>query len=441
MNNLLPKEIVEKLNLYIIGQHAAKKAVAVALRNRWRKKQISSDELRNEIVPHNIIMIGPTGVGKTEIARRLAKLSKSPFIKVEATKFTEIGYVGRDVDSIIRDLLDIAIKDVRKIMHEKVKIKAFRNAKNKIITQIVGKEANSITKDKYYRKLESGELNTTKIKIQVLEKQFKSTGINNLDNPSFSGNGQMGILNVSDILQKTLGDSKKKLVSMTINEAIKYLTEDELGKLIKEEEIIKNAKKLVEEDGIVFLDEIDKITAGGVQKRNEVNREGVQRDLLPLIEGTIVNTKYGNIKTNYILFIASGAFHTVKPSDLLPEFQGRLPVKVFLNSLNEKDLYRILVEKRNPLPMQYKSLLKVESLELKFNRCGLEEIVKYTIKINNEMEDIGARRLYGILEQIFEDLNFLSKKQLKTKIIINKEFVRKKLSKFLNYKISRDLIL
>lgn len=441
MNNLLPKEIVEKLDLHIIGQRKAKKAVAIALRNRWRKKQISSEELRNEIVPHNIIMVGPTGVGKTEIARRLAKISNSPFIKVEATKFTEIGYVGRDVDSIIRDLLDIALKDVKRNMYKKVRIQAYKNAKNKIITQIVGKEANSATKDKYYKKLENGELNNTKIKIQVLNKQMKPTGMHNFDLPSFSGAAQMGILNVSDILQKTLSDSKKKLVSMTINDAIKYLTEEELEKLINEEEVINKAKKLVEEEGIVFLDEIDKITGGGMQKRNEVNREGVQRDLLPLIEGSLVNTKYGAIKTDYILFIASGAFHSAKPSDLLPEFQGRLPIKVFLNPLNEEDLYRILVEKRNPLPMQYKALFEVENLELQFDRYGLEEIVKYVTRLNNKTEDIGARRLYAVLDKVLEDLNFISKSQKKQKIIINKKFVSRKISYMSNIEFSTSLIL
>lgn len=428
MNNLSPKEIIKKLDDYIIGQHKAKRAVAIALRNRWRRKQIIDKELQDEILPHNIIMVGPTGVGKTEIARRVAKLSKSPFIKIEATKFTEIGYVGKDVDSIIRDLLDIAVKDIRKYIYEKVRPQALLNAKNKIVDQIVGKEANILTKQKYYEKLEKGELNNSKVKIHINEKP-QNQGLHNIDIPSMSG-AQMGIFNVTDILQKTLGEKKKTLKTMNIKSAIQQLTEQELVNLANEEEIINTAKKLVEDQGIVFLDEIDKIAGGAIQKRNEINREGVQRDLLPLIEGTVVNTKYGAIKTKHILFIAAGAFHMSQPSDLLPELQGRLPIKVKMNELNEKDLYKILTEKKNSLPKQYTALLKIENIELQFEQQGLQEIARHAIIINNYTENIGARRLYTILDQILDEINFYDKQEKKETIIINKEFVLKRISTY-----------
>jgi len=434
MTQLTPKQIVAELDRFIVGQNQAKKAVSIALRNRWRRKQVT-DDLRDEIVPHNILMVGPTGVGKTEIARRLAKFSKSPFIKIEATKFTEIGYVGRDVDSIIRDLLDITIKMVREEFNIEVASKAFYEAKLKLVDSLVGKDASEKTKELYFKKLDAKELDDREVEISITESPNQNSQIPTFDIPGMPG-GQMGMLNIGDMLGKTFGTKKQKLIKLKVSEAIKHLIKQETEKLIDEQLIIDKAIKITEEDGIVFLDEIDKIAGGGVNKRNEVNREGVQRDLLPLIEGTIVSTKYGTIKTNHILFIASGAFHLARPSDLLPELQGRLPIRVELSPLSKEDLLRILKEPENSLPKQYCALLKTEGVNLKFTESGLKSIAKYTAQINDEIENIGARRLYTLLEKILEEVSFTAD-EIKSKIItIDSKFVEKNLS---SVNIAEDL--
>ena len=426
MTKLTPKQIVAELDRYIIGQNQAKKAVAVALRNRWRRKQVDNN-LKDEIVPHNILMVGPTGVGKTEIARRLAKLSKSPFIKIEATKFTEIGYVGRDVDSIIRDLLDITIKMVREQLIIEVKSKAFYEAKLKLVDSLVGKDASQTTKELYLKKLDNKELDDREVEISIDESLNKNQQFPTFDVPGMPGS-QMGVLNISEMFGKTFGTKKQKLVKLKVSEAIKHLIKQETEKLIDEQAIIEKAIKITEEDGIVFIDEIDKIAGGGVNKRNDVNREGVQRDLLPLIEGTIINTKYGSIKTNHILFITSGAFHLARPSDLLPELQGRLPIRVELSALSKDDLLKILKEPENSLPEQYYALLKTEDVILKFVESGLKSIAKYAADINDEIENIGARRLYTIFEKILEEVSFTANEIKGKTITIDSKFVEKNLS-------------
>lgn len=426
MTQLTPKQIVAELDRFIVGQIQAKKAVSIALRNRWRRKQVT-DDLRDEIVPHNILMVGPTGVGKTEIARRLAKFSKSPFIKIEATKFTEIGYVGRDVDSIIRDLLDITIKMVREEFNTEVASKAFYEAKLKLVDSLVGKDASEKTKELYFKKLDAKELDDREVEISITQSANQNSQIPKFDIPVMPG-VQMGMLNIGDMLGKTFGAKKQKLIKLKVPEAIKHLIKQETEKLIDEQLILDKAIKITEEDGIVFLDEIDKIAGGGVNKRNEVNREGVQRDLLPLIEGTIVSTKYGAIKTNHILFIASGAFHLTRPSDLLPELQGRLPIRVELCPLSKEDFLRILKEPENSLPKQYCALLKTEGLNLKFVESGLKSIAKYAAQINDEIENIGARRLYTLLEKILEDVSFTADEIKSKTITIDSKFVEKNLS-------------
>ena len=434
MTNFTPKQIVDELNRYVIGQEQAKKAVAIALRNRWRRKQVS-EELRDEIIPHNILMVGPTGVGKTEIARRLAKLSKAPFIKVEATKFTEIGYVGRDVDSIIRDLLDMTIKMVREGFFDEVQGKALQEAKLKLVDSLVGKNASSHTKKLYLEKLNSKELDDKEVEISVNTTTNKQPSIPTFDIPGMPGS-QMGMFNLGDLINKSLGTKSQKLVKLKVSEAIKQLTKQETEKLMDEQAIIDKAMKITEEEGIVFLDEIDKIVGGGVNKRSDVNREGVQRDLLPLIEGTIVSTKYGTIKTNHILFIASGAFHLARPSDLLPELQGRLPVRVELHALTQKDMLRILKEPENSLPKQYCALLETEKVTLKFTETGLGSIAKYATHINNEVENIGARRLYTLFEKILEEVSFTADEKKGKVISIDAKFVEKNLA---SIKIQDDL--
>ena len=434
MSNFTPKQIVDELNRYIIGQERAKKAVAIALRNRWRRKQVS-EELRDEIVPHNILMVGPTGVGKTEIARRLAKLSKAPFIKLEATKFTEIGYVGRDVDSIIRDLLDITIKMVREEFFNEVKSKALQEAKLKLVDSLVGKDASDHTKKLYLEKLNSGKLDDKEVEISINATLNKPQNIPTFDIPGMPG-GQMGMFNLGDLISKTLGAKNQRIVKLKVSEAVQQLTKQETEKLMDEQSIIEKAIKITEEEGIVFLDEIDKIVGGNVNKRSEVNREGVQRDLLPLIEGTIVSTKYGTVKTNHILFIASGAFHLARPSDLLPELQGRLPVRVELHALTQKDLLRILKEPENSLPKQYCALLKTEEVTLKFTESGLNSIAKYATYINNEVENIGARRLYTLFEKFLEEISFTADVKKGKTITIDAKFVEKNLA---SIKIQDDL--
>lgn len=398
---LTPKQIVDELNRYIVGQNEAKKSVAIALRNRYRRKLVESP-LREEIVPKNILMIGPTGVGKTEVARRLAKLANAPFIKVEATKFTEVGYVGRDVDSIIRDLVEVAIKSIKNEMKKDVLEKAEKYAKKRILKSLVGETAVDETKEKFSQMLDKGELNDREIEIEMLDSS--SAMSTSFDIPG----GQVGMINLSEMLGKAMGNEKTKKARMTVEDAMKALVEEESNKMIDEDKVIKNAMKSVENDGIVFIDEIDKICARGGNKGSgsDVSREGVQRDLLPLVEGTAIATKYGIVKTDHVLFIASGAFHVTKPSDLLPELQGRFPIRVQLKPLTEEDLVRILCEPEASLIKQYVALIGVENVKLNFTDEGTREIAKVAHKVNGEVENIGARRLHTMLEKILEDVSF-----------------------------------
>ena len=420
---LTPKQIVSELDRHIVGQDNAKKAVAIALRNRWRRKQVPFP-LRDEIMPKNILMIGSTGVGKTEIARRLAKLAHSPFIKVEATKFTEVGYVGRDVDSIIRDLLDTAILMLRKKMHKEVLDKASINAKTRIIDALVGVNAGEETREKFTRLFDQAALDEREIDIEVQE--APSSSFNAMDIPGMPG-GQMGVLNLSEMLGKAMGGPRLKLRKMQVRTAYELVLNEESDKLIDEEKIIKESIDMVENDGIVFLDEIDKITARQNAK-GDVSREGVQRDLLPLIEGTTVSTKHGPVKTDYILFIASGAFHLSKPSDLLPELQGRLPIRVELNPLTKADMIRILTEPEGNLIKQYIALMETEKLELSFSKEAIDKIADLATDINREVENIGARRLHTILEKLLEEVSFNASEQANQKIIIDADYVMKNLS-------------
>lgn len=429
---LTPKQIVAELDRHIIGQNNAKKAVAIALRNRWRRKRVA-DNLKEEIVPKNILMVGPTGVGKTEIARRLAKLANSPFIKVEATKFTEVGYVGRDVDSIIRDLLDIAILMIRKNMHQAVREQAAINTRKRILDALVGTTASEETRAKYDRLLQDGRLDDKEIEIELQE--ASSSPFNSLDIPGMPG-GQVGVLNLSDMLGKAMGSGPKmKLRRLSVKAAYESILSEESDKLVDEENIIKLAIEMVENDGIVFLDEVDKI-ATRQASRAEVSREGVQRDLLPLIEGTTVITKHGAVKTDHILFIASGAFHLSKPSDLLPELQGRLPIRVELNPLSKADMVKILLEPEASLLKQYIALMATETCELVFEDSAIEKIAELATEINQEVENIGARRLHTILEKLLEDISFNASEQKHHKHVIDSDYVAKSLENLIK---NRDL--
>lgn len=429
--SLLPKQIVDELNKYIIGQDDAKKAVAIALRNRYRRKLVASP-MREEIIPKNILSIGPTGVGKTEIARRLAKLVGAPFIKVEATKFTEVGYVGRDVESIIRDLIEVAVKMTRTEMREKIAQEAGEKAYARILLSLVGKEASDETKDKFLKMLLDGKLDEREIEIEVSENtsnSFTST----LDIPG----AMVGMINIGEMIGKAMsGADKTKKVKMPVAKALKTVIEEESTNLLDEEQIVQTAIKMVEEDGIVFLDEIDKICAKNSSSRGgDVSREGVQRDLLPLVEGTTVNSKYGMIKTDHILFIASGAFHICKPSDLLPELQGRFPIRVQLKALSEADLVRILKEPESSLIKQYTALMAVDNVKLDFSDEGINEIAKIAYKVNGEIENIGARRLYTLLEKILEEVSFSAGGTKKSKnILIDKKYVDDHLGDLINGK-------
>ncbi|MDJ1305732.1 MAG: ATP-dependent protease ATPase subunit HslU [Candidatus Midichloria sp.] len=428
MFKLTPKEIVKELDRFVVGQSEAKKSVAIALRNRWKRKQLD-DKLKEEIMPHNILMVGPTGVGKTEIARRLAKLVNAPFIKIEATKFTEVGYVGRDVDSIIRDLLDVAIKLVKDAMRKEVALKAANVTEAKIIDSLVGVNASEETRNKFHAKLKNGELDTIEIEVTVADNP--QSNLNNVFDISNMPGGQIGLFNIGDMLNKAIGGKKTKNVKVTVAEAYKILLREESEKLIDEEKAIAEAIRLTEEDGIVFLDEIDKIASRnneGGGSRGEVSREGVQRDLLPLVEGTVVSTKYGAVKTNHILFIASGAFHLSKPSDLLAELQGRFPIRVQLSSLSEADLVRILQETENSIAKQYQAMLNVEEVNINFTDDGIAKIAAIATEINNEIENIGARRLHTIMEKLLEEISFEAPDLKGDKIEINKQFVEQQLN-------------
>tara|TARA_Y100000591_G_scaffold317239_1_gene326715 strand:- start:1026 stop:2402 length:1377 start_codon:yes stop_codon:yes gene_type:complete len=416
---LSPREIVSELDRYVIGQKEAKKAVAVALRNRWRRQALT-DEMRDEVLPKNILMIGPTGVGKTEISRRLSKLAEAPFIKVEATRFTEVGYVGRDVEQIVRDLIEIAIAMERERKRKEVKAKAELKAEEKVLDSLVGNKASVATRESFRKRLRNGDLDTNEIEIEV---QDTSSGLQSFEIPGMPG-GNVGMVNLGDILGKSMGGKKGKKKKMTVKESHGILVAQESDKMIEEDKIIKEAKKATEENGIVFLDEIDKVSARSDRIGGDVSREGVQRDLLPLIEGTTVSTKHGPIKTDHILFIASGAFQLAKPSDLLPELQGRLPIRVELNALNEEDFKRILKEPDNSLIKQYKALLKTEDVNLEFSEDGIDMLAKISAEVNSSVENIGARRLHTIIEKVLDNISFNATDKAGETITVDKKFVQ-----------------
>ena len=416
---LSPREIVSELDRYVIGQKDAKKAVAVALRNRWRRQALT-DEMRDEVLPKNILMIGPTGVGKTEISRRLSKLAEAPFIKVEATRFTEVGYVGRDVEQIVRDLIEIAIAMERERKRKEVKAKAELKAEEKVLDALVGNKASVATRESFRKRLRNGDLDNNEIEIEV---QDSTSGLQSFEIPGMPG-GNVGMVNLGDILGKSMGGKKGKKKKMSVKESHSILVAQESDKMIEEDKIIKEAKKATEENGIVFLDEIDKVSARSDRVGGDVSREGVQRDLLPLIEGTTVSTKHGPIKTDHILFIASGAFQLAKPSDLLPELQGRLPIRVELNALNEDDFKRILKEPDNSLIKQYKALLKTEDVNLEFSDDGIDMLAKISAEVNSSVENIGARRLHTIIEKVLDDISFNATDKAGETITVDKKFVQ-----------------
>ena len=416
---LSPREIVSELDRYVIGQKEAKKAVAVALRNRWRRQALT-DEMRDEVLPKNILMIGPTGVGKTEISRRLSRLAEAPFIKVEATRFTEVGYVGRDVEQIVRDLIEIAIAMERERKRREVKAKAELKAEEKVLDALVGNKASVATRESFRKRLRNGDLDNNEIEIEV---QDKTSGLQSFEIPGMPG-GNVGMVNLGDILGKSMGGKKGKKKKMTVKESHGILVAQESDKMIEEDKIIKEAKKATEENGIVFLDEIDKVSARSDRIGGDVSREGVQRDLLPLIEGTTVSTKHGPIKTDHILFIASGAFQLAKPSDLLPELQGRLPIRVELKALNEEDFKRILKEPDNSLIKQYKALLKTEDVNLEFSEEGIDMLAKISAEVNSSVENIGARRLHTIIEKVLDDISFNATDKAGETILVDKKFVQ-----------------
>ena len=419
LNNLTPKQIVKELDRFIIGQEEAKKSVAIALRNRWRHQQLT-DDIKDEIYPKNLLMIGPTGVGKTEISRRLSKLAKAPFLKVEATKFTEVGYVGRDVDQIIRDLLENAIILVKQEMSKSLYEKAKSEAENVVLKYIAGEQARESTIELFRKKLRDGLLDEKEVEIEVFE---KSNPLSMVDLPG-SQSGSLGVMNISDIFGKNFGSLKKKK-KLKVRESYKILIDQEMEKLLDDEVIQKDAKTRVEQSGIVFIDEIDKVCTNSTSKSAEVSREGVQRDLLPLIEGTIVSTKYGPIKTDQILFICSGAFHLSKPSDLLPELQGRLPIRVQLSPLKKEHFKRILTDTDNSLTKQYIELIKTEGVELIFSEDGIEKICSLAEDVNFNIENIGARRLHTILEKVLENISFNAPDLKGKTVVIDSKLVEK----------------
>ncbi len=422
MTDLTPREIVSELDRFIIGQKDAKRAVAVALRNRWRRKQLA-DDIRDEVYPKNILMIGPTGVGKTEISRRLAKLARAPFLKVEATKFTEVGYVGRDVEQIVRDLVDAAIVMTREHMREDVKTRAHQAAEERVITAIAGEDAREGTRDMFRKKLKDGDLDDTIIELEVAD---TSNPFPMMDIPGQPG-GNMGMMNLGDLFGKALGGRtvKKRL---TVADSYEVLIGEEADKLLDDETVTRTAVEAVEENGIVFLDEIDKVAARSETRGADVSREGVQRDLLPLIEGTTVSTKHGPVKTDHILFIASGAFHIAKPSDLLPELQGRLPIRVELRALTEEDFVRILTETDNALTRQYTALMGTEEVTVSFEESGIAALARIAAEVNQTVENIGARRLYTVMERVFEDLSFSAPDRAGDEIVIDGAFVEEHLN-------------
>lgn len=423
-SNLTPREIVSELDRYIIGQNAAKKAVAIALRNRWRRQQLDNP-LREEILPKNILMIGPTGVGKTEIARRLSRLVNAPFTKVEATKFTEVGYVGRDVEQIIRDLVDMAIIKTREDQREEVTAKAAAAMEKRILDVLVGENAGPETRKKFTEKFRDGALDDTEIDIAIMESS--SSQMPTFDIPGMPG-AQLGMLNLSDMFGKNFGN-KTTTKKLKIKEARTIILNEESDKLLDQDTVIRTAIQAVEENGIVFLDEVDKICARSERQDSaSVSREGVQRDLLPLLEGTTVSTKHGPVKTDHILFIASGAFHIAKPSDLLPELQGRLPNRVEMSSLNEEDFIRILTEPETSLIKQYIALLGTENVTITFTEDGVKEIASIAASLNESVENIGARRLHTVMEKLLEEISFTASDKPNTSLVIDASHVKEALS-------------
>lgn len=422
MTSLTPREIVIELDRHIVGQDDAKRAVAVALRNRWRRLQLSP-ELREEVLPKNILMIGPTGIGKTEIARRLAKLAQAPFIKVEATKFTEIGYVGRDVEQIIRDLIEMGIVIVREKLRVEVEAKARVHAEERVLDALIGESAGAETRMKFRKMLHEGELNDKEIEIQVQDNA--SVSMPTLDVPGMPG-AQMGMLNLGDIFGKAFG-GRMKTRKMTVEKSYEVLIQEESDKLLDQEKVVREAIELVEQNGIVFIDELDKICARSERQGADVSREGVQRDLLPLIEGTTVPTKYGPVRTDHILFITSGAFHLAKPSDLLPELQGRLPIRVELKALTKMDFVRILTEPEANLIIQAKALLATENVSIEFTKDAIDALAGLAAEINESVENIGARRLHTVMEKLLEEISFTASERSGETITITPAEVRERI--------------
>ena len=420
LNSLSPREIVSELDRFVVGQKNAKRAVAIALRNRWRRQALEGD-MKDEVLPKNILMMGPTGVGKTEISRRLSKLAEAPFVKVEATRFTEVGYVGRDVEQIIRDLLEIAISMEKVKKRKEVHAKAQKLAEERVLDALVGEKATVATRESFRKRLRSGDLDNNEIEIAISE----NNQMPQFEIPGMPG-ANVGMINISDMLGKSMG-SKAKKKKMSVKESHEILINEESDKLIEQDKIIKAAKNSTENNGIVFLDEIDKISARTDRVGGDVSREGVQRDLLPLIEGTSVSTKYGTIKTDHILFIASGAFQLAKPSDLLPELQGRLPIRVELDALNSDDFKRILKEPDNSLIKQYKALLKTENVDLEFTEDGIDTIANIASDVNSKIENIGARRLHTIIERVLDEISFTATDRAGEKISINSDYIQKNL--------------
>ncbi len=418
MTNLTPREIVSELDRFIIGQKDAKRAVAVALRNRWRRKQLA-DDIREEVYPKNILMIGPTGVGKTEISRRLAKLARAPFLKVEATKFTEVGYVGRDVEQIVRDLADAAMIETRARMREEVKARAHKAAEDRVVEAIAGADAREQTREMFRNRLKKGELDSTMIELEVAESAPQMPF-------ELPGQPGMGMMNLGDLFGKAFGGRRVRK-RMTVAESYEVLIQEEADKLLDDEAVKAAALEAVQENGIVFLDEIDKICARAETRGADVSREGVQRDLLPLIEGTTVSTKYGPVKTDHILFIASGAFHIAKPSDLLPELQGRLPIRVELRALTEEDFVRILTETENALTRQYTALMGTEEVTVTFTPDGIAALAGIAAEVNRSVENIGARRLYTVMERVFEELSFAAPDRAGERVTVDAAFVEQNL--------------
>ena len=422
MTAFSPREIVSELDRYIVGQADAKRAVAIALRNRWRRQQLD-DDLREEVLPKNILMIGPTGVGKTEISRRLAKLAQAPFIKVEATKFTEVGYVGRDVEQIIRDLVEAAIGLVRASKRKSVEAKAHSAAEDRVLEALVGQEAGKATRESFRKKLRDGEMDDKEIDIQIAD---VSGGMPSFEIPGMPG-AQMGMINLNDMLGKAMGE-RTKTRRMNVKESYAVLIAEESDKLLDQDQLTTDAIDLVENSGIVFLDEIDKICARSNAQGADVSREGVQRDLLPLIEGTTVSTKHGPVKTDHILFIASGAFHVTKPSDLLPELQGRLPIRVELQALTRDDFRRILTEPEASLIKQYKALLATEDVTLIVTEDGIDALADIAAEVNATVENIGARRLHTVMERVLDDISFSATDRGGETFTVDGAFVREQLS-------------